>query len=143
MHEERELQAKIDELREEFGGLLEDEVLRKIAMDEVGKLNYKTIAEFKDRDEVSTEVIISSISDIREFIRRDGEVGQVRNLIVEDDTGSCRLTLWDEDVYLPDEEGWQPGEKLRLINCYVKFTDYGTDLTKGKIGTIEKVLPLQ
>lgn len=143
MHEERELQAKIDELREEFGGLLEDEVLRKIAMDEVGKLNHKTIAEFKDKDEVSTEVIISSISDIREFIRRDGEVGQVRNLIVEDDTGSCRLTLWDEDVYLPDEEGWQPGEKLRLINCYVKFTDYGTDLTKGKIGTIEKVLPLQ
>ena len=31
------------------------------------------------------------------------------------------------------------GDELKLTSCYVKQTDYGTDVSKGRVGTIEKL----
>jgi len=31
------------------------------------------------------------------------------------------------------------GSRLDLINCYVKISDYGVDVTRGRIGRIELI----
>ncbi|MBI0581838.1 MAG: hypothetical protein JET69_02355 [Methanomassiliicoccales archaeon] len=97
------------------------------------------IADIKDREEVSAVVRVTKINDVKNFNKRTGGQGKVRNLEVEDDSGNCRLTLWDDDVELPEQMSIEIGTQLTLTDCYVKKTDFGTDVTKGKKGKIEKL----
>ncbi|MBC7107577.1 MAG: hypothetical protein H5T41_02110 [Methanomassiliicoccales archaeon] len=138
---EEELNARIAILRHEFGNLLDDDALRKLILDEEGLLitNMKCISNLKDREEVSVEAIVTRIFGIREFKKLDGTSGRVRNIEIEDGTGGARLVLWDEDVELPERIQMKVGTKLRLINCFVKFTDFGIDIMRGKRGRIEIV----
>jgi replication factor A1 len=141
MSEKDEMEEKIAELREEFGGLLDEESLRNLALDELGMLvmNKKKIIDMKDKEAVSLEVRVSKIYEIREFARKDGSTGKVRNVVIEDETGSCRLVLWDDDADLPEILGIADGDQLELRNCYVKFSDYGVDISRGRTGHIEKI----
>ncbi len=99
----------------------------------------KSIKDLKDREEVTIEVEVTKIADTREFEKRTGGKGRVRNISVRDETGSCRLALWDADVELVESMPIQIGSKLRCVDCYVKHSDFGLDVTKGKKGKIEKV----
>jgi replication factor A1 len=94
----------------------------------------------KDREEVSTVVKVNKINDVKSFNKRTGGQGRVRNLEVEDESGNCRLTLWDDDVELPDSMSITVGTELTLTDCYTKQTDFGLDISKGKKGKIEKVV---
>jgi replication factor A1 len=141
MHDSNMLESKIAKLREEFGGLVDDETLRRLALEE-GGINMaveKKIADFKDREEVSAVVKVNKINDVRTFNKRTGGQGRVRNLGVEDESGNCRLTLWDNDVELPEGLNIQIGTQLKLTDCFVKQTEYGLDVSKGKKGKIEKL----
>ncbi|MEM2944632.1 MAG: hypothetical protein QW083_02340 [Methanomassiliicoccales archaeon] len=137
--DERDIQIRIEKLRSEFGNLLDDEALRKLVMDELGLLvtNLRTISELNDREEASIVAEISRIYEIKEFKKPDGAIGKVRSVLVHDETGRCRLVLWDKDVELPDKMNWQEGVKLRLTNCYVKFSEYGIDVILGRKGRVE------
>ena len=139
MDGDRELNEKIAELRDEFGTLLNDEALRELALEELGKLvlNKKQISDLRDREGASMDVRVVRIYESRQFNRKDGTKGLFRKMLIEDDTGSCQLTLWDDDVSLPEELGIDEGSKLVLMNCYVKISDFGVDVSKGKIGRIE------
>ena len=97
------------------------------------------IADIKDREEVSAVVRVTKVNDVKTFNKRTGGQGKVRNLEIEDDSGNCRLTLWDEDVELPEKMEIEIGTQLTLTDCYVKKTDFGTDVSKGKKGKIEKL----
>jgi ssDNA-binding replication factor A large subunit len=134
-----EIRQRTIELRSEFGDLLDETTLERIALDERGLLmtNKKNISELRDREEASLEVKVKKTQAIREFKKRDGGAGRVRNLDIEDETGTCRLVLWDEDVEMPEKLGIREGTGLKLINCYVKHTDFGLDVSKGKKGKIE------
>lgn len=133
------ISSRVEELRDEFGSLLDDHTLELIALDERGLLvtNKKNISELKDREEASLEVRAKRVLDTREFKKRDGGTGRVRNIEIEDDTGSCRLVLWDDDVNLPEELRIKEGSELRLTNCYVKYSDFGVDVSKGRKGNVE------
>jgi replication factor A1 len=133
------LSQRVAELRNEFGELLDAATIERIALDERGLLmtNKKSVSELKDREEASLEVKVRKMLSIREFGKRDGSTGRVRNLDVEDETGSCRLVLWDDDVDMPEKLGIREGAGLKLVNCYVKHTDFGLDVSKGKKGKIE------
>ena len=139
MNEQGDLSDRIKEIKAEFGDLLDDGTVERIALDERGLLmmNKKTISELKDREEASLDVKVKRIFDARVFKKRDGGTGRVRNLDVDDDTGTCRIVLWDDDVDLPEKMGIKEGTGLRLISCYVKHTDFGLDVSKGKKGKIE------
>jgi replication factor A1 len=137
-----ELESAITELRKEFGGLLDDETLRRIAFEERGftmPAPKKNVAELKDREEITIELEVTKIADIKEFEKRTGGRGRVRNLNVRDETGNCRLALWDDDVDLVEKMEIQVGTKLSCSDCFVKKTDFGTDVTKGKNGKIDKI----
>lgn len=101
--------------------------------------NAKSIKDLKDREEVTIEVEVTKIADTKEFEKRTGGKGRVRNLSVRDETGTCRVALWDADVDLVESMPIQVGTKLRCIECYVKHSDFGLDVSKGKKGKIEKV----
>jgi ssDNA-binding replication factor A large subunit len=136
-----ELESRLGKLRAEFGGLIDDDTLRRIALDEGGMhmATEKKIVDFKDREEVSAVVKVTKIADVKNFTKRTGGSGKVRNLNVEDDSGSCRLTLWDEDVEMPEGLDIQIGTQLKISDCYVKQSDFGLDVSKGKKGKIEKL----
>jgi len=139
MSPQENLNQRVAELMIEFGNLLDPATIEKIALDERGLLmtNKKSVSELKDREEASLEVRVRKILNIREFRKRDGSSGRVRNLDVDDGTGSCRLVLWDDDVDMPERLGLKEGCGLKLINCYAKHTDFGLDVSKGKKGRIE------
>ena len=144
MERQDDLDSRVGELREETGGLVADETLHRIARSERGmpmiaKSNTKKVSELKDREEITIELEVTKIADAREFEKRTGGRGRVRNLNVRDETGSCRLALWDDDVNLVDTLAIQVGTKLRCEDCYVKKSDFGTDVTKGRKGKIEKL----
>jgi replication factor A1 len=127
-------------LREEFGGLVDDPTIRRLVLEDRGiKMVANKLADLKDREEVSAVVRVTKINDAKTFNKRTGGQGKVRNLDIEDDSGNCRLTLWDEDVELPENMNLEIGTQLTLTDCYVKKTDFGTDITKGKKGKIEKL----
>ncbi|WP_020448950.1 nucleic acid-binding protein [Candidatus Methanomassiliicoccus intestinalis] len=102
-------------------------------------MSEKKISEFGDKEEVSATVKVTKIFDTKMFNKRTGGEGKVRNIGVEDDSGNCRITLWDEDVNLVESMSIEVGDELKLTSCYVKQTDYGTDVSKGRVGTIEKL----
>lgn len=97
----------------------------------------KKIKELKDREEVTVEVEVTKVADTREFDKRTGGRGRVRNVSVKDETGNCRLALWDQDVELVESMPITVGTKLRCVDCYVKHSDFGLDISKGKKGKIE------
>jgi replication factor A1 len=99
----------------------------------------KKISELKDREEVTIEVTVTKIMPVRQFTKKDGGQGKVRNVTVNDDTGSCRIALWDADADIIETLGIDEGSKLKCVNCFVKQTDFGVDISKGRKGTIEKV----
>ncbi len=141
MNGDKELDSRVLEIKDRFGGLLDDETADRIARFNGGGpvAELKKIADLKDREEVSIVVKVNKVQDVREFKKRAGGTGRVRNIGVEDETGTCRLTLWDEDVDLPEGMEIQVGTQLRLTDCYTKQTDFGLDISKGKKGKIEKL----
>ena len=99
----------------------------------------KKVVDLKDREEVNIEVTVMKIFDTKEFSRRDGSSGKVRNLKVKDETGECRVALWDNDVEMVETLNLAEGSMLLCEDCYVKQTDFGTDISRGKKGKITLV----
>jgi replication factor A1 len=99
----------------------------------------KKIAELKDREEVTLEVTVTKIMPVRQFTKKDGGQGKVRNVNVNDDSGSCRIALWDADADIIETLGIAEGTKLKCVDCFVKQTDYGVDISKGRKGSIDKI----
>lgn len=69
---------------------------------------------------------IDRITEVNTFERDDGSEGQVCNVILQDETGTAVLTLWDDDTALVDELGG--GDTVRIENGYSKVAnDYCQD----------------
>lgn len=58
----------------------------------------------------------AQITSINTFDRDDGSTGKVCNLILEDGTGRCILTLWDDTTALTAE--LENGDTVRIENGY-------------------------
>ncbi|CDG66031.1 MAG: hypothetical protein PWQ15_1246 [Methanobacterium sp.] len=64
--------------------------------------------------------LISKVYDTITFERDDGSVGKVKSLELEDDTGSIRVTLWNEDTDLAVKKM----DILKIIGGNIEFDDY-------------------
>ena len=47
---------------------------------------------------VNVAALVTQIGEEREFVRRDGSEGKVISILLEDDTGTVRLSLWNDDA---------------------------------------------
>ncbi len=73
---------------------------------------YKISEIKRDMGEVNIIAQIIDPGDAREFTRSDGSIGLVRSLLLGDETGKIRLTLWNDHAKM----AFSKGETLEIIN---------------------------
>ncbi len=71
---------------------------------------------------------------IRTFDRDDGTEGQVANVLVGDETGRIRVTLWDDKA--GRVEAFDPHDTVEIIDGYVRERDGSLELHVGDRGSI-------
>lgn len=73
----------------------------------------------------------------RTFERDDGSEGRVGNLVIGDETGRVRITLWDDRAEQIDE--FSPGESIEVDGGYVRERDDQLECHVGDRGTITHI----
>ncbi len=86
---------------------------------------------------VNVEGTITNIGETRSFVKF-GKQLTVSNAILTDESGSIKLTLWNDDVIR-----FKEGDKIKIINGYVGEFQGEKQLTSGKFGSIEKLDGMQ
>ena len=133
-----DFEARVHRKAAEWGDLLDEDAAARLVLDDLGRgaVNFHTVRELREGMEVTLRVRVDAVGPAREFSRQDGSPGRVVNLDVSDETGRCRLTLWDADVALVEKGRVRVGSTLRLLDCFVKVTRFGTEVSRGKFGAV-------
>ena len=84
-----------------------------------------------NQGKVEIEGEITEMEEVREF-SKFGKEGRVCNATVKDDSGSIKLTLWNEQIDIVKE-----GDKIKISNGYVKEWQGEKQLSVGKYGSLE------
>lgn len=82
---------------------------------------------------VEVEGILKEFGEPRTFNKFGRELTVV-NVDLEDDSGTIKLSLWNEDA-----SRFKAGDKIKIINGYVSEFQGEPQLTSGKFGSIEKL----
>lgn len=80
---------------------------------------------------------ILAIEPVRTFSRDDGSEGRVSNLVLGDETGRVRATLWDEQA--DSIETLEEGESVELIDGYVRERDGTLEVHVGSRSAIKPI----
>lgn len=144
--DESEVKEEIEAKEDEFSGLISTEGAAHIVAKESG-------LDLLKKDEVSLDIEniipgmntvtvtgkVQRIFDTREFETDDGE-GKVANVILADETGSIRLSFWNEEVEELIEKGKiEQGSVIEIENGYVKKDNRDNlELRLGKSGKVRK-----
>jgi replication factor A1 len=82
------------------------------------------IGDAHEMRDVTVIGVICKIYDAITFMRDDQTTGQVRSIEMEDDTGSIRVTLWNEDANMD----FKKSDIIKIIGGNIEFDEYsGTD----------------
>ena len=82
---------------------------------------------------VDVTVDVVDVEAPREF-QKFGKPGKVATATAKDETGSVKLTLWNEDI-----DKVKAGDKVHLTNGYVNEWQGEMQLTTGRLGKLEVV----
>jgi len=128
---------EISERRKKYGDLLDDDAIAYMIVDEYGRNpgNWVKVKDLIDGVNVSLIVTITNIEETK--IRKNDRDLRLRKIKVEDETGECILTLWNEE--LDNYKDLKIGEKIKIINCFVRSNNFGIQLSLGKWGVIIKI----
>ena len=137
---EEEVLAKIEDKKLELSGLISDEGAAYIVAKEIGldlvqqqKLNIESIIPGMQNVDVIGKIM--KISPVREF-KTEKAQGRVANLTVADETGSARISLWNDEIEKLQE--FKEGEVIR-IKGYVKEDNMGgPEIRLGRYGMLAK-----
>ena len=80
---------------------------------------------------------VANIRESRSFTRKNGSSGRVVNLELTDDTGTCGLVLWDNDVGLVHNDTIKKGTTIKVINSYIKEGFTGIEANIGRWSLLE------
>ncbi len=72
---------------------------------------------------------------VRTFDRDDGSEGKVSNVLLGDETGRVRVTLWDARAERADE--LEPGDAVEVVDGYTRERDGSLELHVGDRGRVE------
>lgn len=141
---ETEIKKRIDEKITEFSGLISPEGAAHIVANEMGfsllknnnkELKIENIAPNMNGVNIKGKII--RILEPREF-EKNGKKGRVVNIIIGDETGNLRISLWDEQVSLIDN--FVNGESIKVVNGYTTKDNIGqVEIRVGKRGKIRKI----
>ncbi|MEZ5334285.1 MAG: OB-fold nucleic acid binding domain-containing protein [Methanolobus sp.] len=89
--------------------------------------------------DINIRARILDISDIRTFNKRDGGEGKVANILVGDETGKIRVTLWDEMADLTTE--LEMDSSVEILNSYARENNFNqqVELQVGNRSVIKKI----
>jgi ssDNA-binding replication factor A large subunit len=83
---------------------------------------------------VNVAALATQVGEERGFVRRDGTEGKVVSVLLEDDTGTVRLSLWDDDA--DKAQNISEGTRIIVENGYTRSGYGGIDLNVGRNGRI-------
>jgi replication factor A1 len=72
---------------------------------------------------------------VRTFDRDDGSEGKVSNLLLGDETGRIRVTMWDARAERAEE--LEPGDAVEVVDGYTRERDGSLELHVGDRGRVE------
>ena len=125
---------EIKKREKEYGGLLNEEAIAYMIVDELGRNpgNKMKIADLYDGINATIEAKVKRIGSVE--TRKNGEL-RVMRADIYDDTGSCQLVLWNDEI---DKIGMhlKPEMKIKIINGYVRENIYGLQVSLGRWGII-------
>ncbi len=131
---DREVDATVGE----WGGLLDRDVAAMVVVERhgVSVAQFQAIKDLEEGGEANLRATVVALSPVRTFTRQDGTGGRVVNLDLRDESGFCRMPLWDEDVSRVEKGQIAVGKTVRAIDCYVKRTNFGLEVSRGKFGAL-------
>ena len=83
------------------------------------------------QEKVNVEGNVKEVGEIRSF-NKFGRQVRVANAVLEDDSGSIKLTLWNNDI-----DNVKKGDKVKISNGFVNEFQGEKQLTAGKFGKME------
>jgi replication factor A1 len=90
------------------------------------------ISELKTgQGKANVEAEVISVEEPRSFEKFGREI-RVANAIIKDDSGSIKLSLWNQDA-----DKVKAGDRVKIINGFVNEFKGEKQLTSGKFGKLE------
>ncbi len=131
-------EAQVEATVAEWGGLLDRDAAAMVVVERLGGsvASFTPIKDLEEGGEANLRARVVGLSPVRTFTRQDGTAGRVVNLELRDETGFCRMPLWDEDVALVEKGQVAVGKTVRAIDCFVKRTNFGLEVGRGKFGAL-------
>ena len=136
----------LKEKREGAGRLLTDEGAAHMVASDLGvsvtnPSSFKTSLNVRDliigASDVSVSGRVALAYPSQSFQRRDGAQGRVGKFILEDETGSVMIVLWDEKAELLDQNRVAPGISIRVNHGYVRAgLDGRPEVNVGRRGSL-------
>jgi len=130
---EKEIKKRDDD----YNQLLDEDAIAFLIADEMGRNveHVSTIRELKDAEEATVYVAVTKIFEPRVF-EKNGRKGKVVNLEIRDETGDCRLVLWNKDVELVEKGIIKDNTVLKVVNGYIKKTGNIFEINVGRWGAV-------
>jgi replication factor A1 len=89
------------------------------------------------QSDVNVRGIVLETDSIRTFDRDDGSEGKVSNLLLGDETGRVRVTMWDDRADRATE--LDPGTAVEVVDGYVREREGDLELHVGDHGAIDEI----
>jgi len=135
----KEFEEEIKKRFQENDELLDEDTIALFIVDELGR-NKRVISKISDLKPDSEYTVVGKITNIydsKSFKRKNGTSGKVINLDISDDTGMCRLVLWNKDVEQVKNKDIMKGTSVKIINGYTKNGYSGLEINLGRWGLLE------
>lgn len=136
-----EITTKIDKKKSQMSGVSEDGIALMVAKEAGVNIVQPILKELKIGSVIPNMrniTLYGKIIDkqpIREF-RTENGTGRVQNIILADDTGRIRMSLWNDEI---DKMSFEIGSVVKLINCVTRKDNLDNpELRMGYNGAIEK-----
>jgi len=131
---------RVQEKVESMGGLCDEPmaamlVANELGFSDVGRNSVKIENITAESGQINFVAKVVSVFETKEFTRNDGTIGRVGNIIVGDETGKIRLTLWDNMADLIKAGKIVAGQTLQ-ISGYAKQGYSGVEINVGNNGVL-------
>jgi replication factor A1 len=136
----KDFEKEIKKRYKNYDELIDQDTIALLIVDELGrnKQNITKIIDLAPDGDYTVVGKVQNISDSKTFKRKNGTPGKVINLEISDDTGACRLVLWNGDTDHIKNKEIQIGTIVKIINGYTKFGyTGGMEINLGRWGLLE------
>ncbi|MDD5253848.1 MAG: hypothetical protein PHG05_01950 [Candidatus Nanoarchaeia archaeon] len=138
----QEIEIKVNDRLKKLSDLISKEGAAHIIANELGiKLIDQSKRDFKIKNlfsgvrGITLNARVIAKYDVREF-NRNNTLGKVQNLLIGDDSETCRLVIWDtSQISIMDKVN--PGDILRFNEFYVKESSFGKEVHLTNSSKIE------